>query len=250
MVAEARAASELKAEATARGLLSARLTMEANSRARVRAAEAWKQSRMMQELTLRGLLKTRLTMEANKRTLAHAEALHQSNVRQESDIRGLLQARFAMEARTREIVAAALAAKEAMEAAALAAKEVEEANALAAKEVEEANALAAAVCIAASKKKSELTARSLLAVRFEMEEKVRIATRAREEERLAAIEAMKDDIEAIRAQPKSPEVEAALQAKYGAMELGERAFNILLDLGYITTSPEPGSPEFDGEDFV
>ena len=36
-----------------------------------------------------------------------------------------------------------------------------------------------------------------------------------------------------RAQPKSAEEEAALAAKYGAMDLGERAFTILAVSEYV-----------------
>ena len=46
-------------------------------------------------------------------------------------------------------------------------------------------------------------------------------------------------IEEARRQPKSPEEEAALQAKYGQMDLEEKAFNILVDLGMIDLHDEP-----------
>jgi len=49
-----------------------------------------------------------------------------------------------------------------------------------------------------------------------------------------------------RKQPKSPEEEKALQEKYGAiMNLGERAFQILLDLWMIELTPDPDSPDYD-----
>ncbi|KAL7438914.1 hypothetical protein ACHAXH_006748 [Discostella pseudostelligera] len=46
-------------------------------------------------------------------------------------------------------------------------------------------------------------------------------------------------------QPKAPEVEAALAEKYAAMNLEERAFNILSDLGMIDLNPDPDDPNRD-----
>ena len=70
-----------------------------------------------------------------------------------------------------------------------------------------------------------------------------------EKERIQSIreEAAKKEAAKIGAlrQPKSPEVEAELAARYGAMDLEERAFNILLDLGMIDDSPDPASPDYD-----
>ena len=48
-----------------------------------------------------------------------------------------------------------------------------------------------------------------------------------------------------RKQPKSVQEEAMLQAKYGSMEPGERAFAILLDLGMIIAHPDPDWPGYD-----
>ena len=48
-----------------------------------------------------------------------------------------------------------------------------------------------------------------------------------------------------RQQPKSAEEEAALASKYGAMDLEERAFSILVDLGMIELNPDPEDPNRD-----
>lgn len=48
-----------------------------------------------------------------------------------------------------------------------------------------------------------------------------------------------------RSQPKSPEDEAALAARYGAMDLEERAFSILVDLGMIELHLDPNDPNRD-----
>ncbi len=48
-----------------------------------------------------------------------------------------------------------------------------------------------------------------------------------------------------RQQPKSAEEEAALASKYGAMDLEERAFSILADLGMIELNPDPDDPNRD-----
>jgi cold shock CspA family protein len=48
-----------------------------------------------------------------------------------------------------------------------------------------------------------------------------------------------------RSQPKSPEDAAALAARYGAMDLEERAFSILADLGMIELHLDPDDPERD-----
>lgn len=48
-----------------------------------------------------------------------------------------------------------------------------------------------------------------------------------------------------RSQPKSPEDEAALAARYGAMDLEERAFSILADLGMIELHLDPDDPSRD-----
>ena len=83
--------------------------------------------------------------------------------------------------------------------------------------------------------------RSILQARFEMETVERERIQSIREE-AAKKEAAK--IEALQ-QPKSPEIEAELAARYGAMDLEDRAFNILLDLGMIEESPDPSSPEYD-----
>jgi len=48
-----------------------------------------------------------------------------------------------------------------------------------------------------------------------------------------------------RKQPKSVQEETMLQAKYGSMDPGGRAFAILLDLGMIISHQDPDSPGYD-----
>jgi hypothetical protein len=48
-----------------------------------------------------------------------------------------------------------------------------------------------------------------------------------------------------RKQPKSPEEEAKLAAKYGSMSIEDRAFAILADLGMVEMSPNPNDPNYD-----
>ena len=85
------------------------------------------------------------------------------------------------------------------------------------------------------------------------------AARLAEEKRLAEEAAAKEAAEAearelgypsvavmkARQQPKSAEEEAALASKYGAMDLEERAFSILADLGMIDLNPDPEDPNRD-----
>ena len=55
----------------------------------------------------------------------------------------------------------------------------------------------------------------------------------------------------MRRQPKSAEEERRLQERYGKMDLEERAFNILVDLGMVEVhgdDPAPLSAEDDDED--
>jgi len=57
------------------------------------------------------------------------------------------------------------------------------------------------------------------------------------------------DVEKARQQPKSMEEEQKLQEKYGDMDLEERAFNILVDLGMVNLHADPDSTlEWDEED--
>lgn len=48
-----------------------------------------------------------------------------------------------------------------------------------------------------------------------------------------------------RKQPKSPEEEKKLAERYGGMNLEERAYNILIDLGMIIPSEDPDSAYYD-----
>jgi hypothetical protein len=48
-----------------------------------------------------------------------------------------------------------------------------------------------------------------------------------------------------RKQPKSPEEEAKLAAKYGSLSIEDRAFAILTDLGMVEMNPDPNDPNYD-----
>lgn len=129
-----------------------------------------------------------------------------------------------------EAAAAAAAAKAAAEEAA--AKEAEEKRL-----AEEAAAAKAAAEEAAAKKAEEK--------RLAEEEAARIAEMETEEAMAKELGYPSLEIMKARQQPKSTEEEAALAGKYGAMELGERAFAILADLGMIDLHPDPDDPSRD-----
>lgn len=143
------------------------------------------------------------------------------------------------------VEADAAAAKAKAEAAAAAAKAKAEAEAAEAARLAEEKRLAEEAAAAAAKAKAEAEAAE--------------AARLAEEKRLAEEAAAKEAAEAearelgypsvavmkARQQPKSAEEEAALAAKYGAMDLEERAFSILADLGMIDLNPDPEDPNRD-----
>ena len=83
--------------------------------------------------------------------------------------------------------------------------------------------------------------RGLLQGRLRMETSERQRVQALLEERANREAAIAES----RSQPKSPDVEAELAARYGSMELEERAFNILLDIGMIESNPDPDSADYD-----
>lgn len=45
--------------------------------------------------------------------------------------------------------------------------------------------------------------------------------------------------------PTTEEDKSQLQERYGAMEPGEKAYNILVDLGLVKVNPDPSSPDYD-----
>jgi len=89
----------------------------------------------------------------------------------------------------------------------------------------------------------------------EAAEAARLAEEKRLAEEAAAAEALEAEARELgypsvavmkaRQQPKSAEEEAALASKYGAMDLEERAFSILTDLGMIDLNPDPEDPNRD-----
>ena len=149
--------------------------------------------------------------------------------------------------------AEAKAKAEAAEAARLAkeseekrlAEEAAAAEAKAKAEAEAAEAARLAEEAAAAKAKAEA----------EAAEAARLAEEKRLAEEAAAAEAVDAEARELgypsvavmkaRQQPKSAEEEAALASKYGAMDLEERAFSILTDLGMIDLNPDPEDPNRD-----
>jgi len=88
---------------------------------------------------------------------------------------------------------------------------------------------------------AEQKQRAILNTRLEMEtaerERIQAILQAEADRKAAIVEA--------RQQPKTPEVEKALAEKYAALEAGERAFAILIDLGIVDISPDPDSKDYD-----
>ena len=88
---------------------------------------------------------------------------------------------------------------------------------------------------------AEQKQRAILNTRLQMEtaerERIQAILQAEADRKAAILEARK--------QPKAPEVEKALAEKYGALEAGERAFAILIDLGIVELSPDPDSKDYD-----
>ena len=113
----------------------------------------------------------------------------------------------------------------------------------------EAEAAAKAKAEAAAKAKAEAEAAAKAKAEAEAAEAARLAEEA------AAIEAAEAEARELgypsvavmqaRKQPKSAEEEASLASKYGAMDLEERAFTILADLGMIELNPDPEDPNRD-----
>ena len=118
----------------------------------------------------------------------------------------------AKEAEEKRLAEEAAAAKAAAEEAA--AKEAEEKRL-----AEEAAAAKAAAEEAAAKEAEEKRLAEI--------EAARVAEKEAEEAKAKELGYPSVEVMKARQQPKSPEEEAALAAKYGAMELGERAFAIL-----------------------
>merc|ERR1711966_208634 len=124
------------------------------------------------------------------------------------------------------------------------AEEAAEEAAAAKRLAEEAAAAKAAAEEAAAKEAEER--------RLAEEEAARIAEKEAEEAKAKELGYPSVEVMKARQQPKSTEEEASLAGKYGAMELGERAFAILADLGMIDLHPDPDDPSRDtskdGED--
>ncbi|KAL7499918.1 hypothetical protein ACHAWT_008052 [Skeletonema menzelii] len=113
----------------------------------------------------------------------------------------------------------------------------------------EAEKKAEAEAEAAAKAKAEAEAAAKAKAEAEAAEAARLAEEA------AAIEAAEAEARELgypsvavmqaRKQPKSAEEESSLARKYGAMDLEERAFTILADLGMIELNPDPEDPNRD-----
>lgn len=122
-----------------------------------------------------------------------------------------------------------LEAEEAARQAELEAIRKAEAAALEAKRQEEQRIAAEKERIYQTKRLNEVKQRALLCYRLEQQARA-YKTQKEQEERLAAQEA---EMQAMRQQPKLPDVEERLAAKYEGMSVGDRAFQILVDLGLV-----------------
>jgi len=166
---------------------------------------------------------------------AKAEAAEAARLAKEAEEKRLAEEAAAAEAKAKAEAEAAEAARLAEEAAAAKAKA----------EAEAAEAARLAEEAAAAKAKAEA----------EAAEAARLAEEKRLAEEAAAAEALEAEARELgypsvavmkaRQQPKSAEEEAALASKYGAMDLEERAFSILTDLGMIDLNPDPEDPNRD-----
>jgi len=153
------------------------------------------------------------------------------------------EAAAAAEAKAAEEEAAAEAAAA---AEAKAAEEKAAAEAAAAAEAKAAEEKAAAeAAAAAAKAAEEKAAAEAAAAKAKAEAEAAAAAAEAEEAAAKELGFPSAAVMKARLQPKSPEEEAALAAKYGAMELGEKAFTILTDLGMIDLNPDPSDPNRD-----
>eukprot|EP00585_Thalassiosira_rotula_P023978 CAMPEP_0196255490 /NCGR_PEP_ID=MMETSP0913-20130531/55348_1 /TAXON_ID=49265 /ORGANISM="Thalassiosira rotula, Strain GSO102" /LENGTH=382 /DNA_ID=CAMNT_0041542957 /DNA_START=28 /DNA_END=1176 /DNA_ORIENTATION=+ len=140
----------------------------------------------------------------------------------------------------------AAAAEKAAAAEAKAAEEKAAAEAAAAAEAKAAEEKAAAeAAAAAAKAAEEKAAAEAAAAKAKAEAEAAAAAAEAEEAAAKELGFPSAAVMKARLQPKSPEEEAALAAKYGAMELGEKAFTILTDLGMIDLNPDPSDPNRD-----
>jgi len=138
------------------------------------------------------------------------------------------------------------AAEAAAAAEAKAAEEKAAAEAAAAAEAKAAEEKAAAeAAAAAAKAAEEKAAAEAAAAKAKAEAEAAAAAAEAEEAAAKELGFPSAAVMKARLQPKSPEEEAALAAKYGAMELGEKAFTILTDLGMIDLNPDPSDPNRD-----
>ena len=86
----------------------------------------------------------------------------------------------------------------------------------------------------------------------EIEAKAAADAKAKEETEIAeattAAQTHEAEVAEARQQPTSAEEEKKLQERYASMDLEERAFNILVDLGSVELTPDPESPTYDNSE--
>merc|ERR1712129_150703 len=96
---------------------------------------------------------------------------------------------------------------------------------------------------------AKLAAEKAEAERIANEKAAKLAAEKAEAERIANEKVTAEErIKKAREQPKSVEEEKELATRYSRMDLEERAFNILLDLGMIEINPDPDDPDYDDTD--
>lgn len=232
--------SKKRTEAIVRGLLEARLAIEA----RIRARQARTKAKKMTQVANRSVLAAKLQFEVNdSSTLDEEEQEHHAEIM----ARGVFETRLAVEARERARMAEmeanrkAETASRSLSTARLEIKSRERSHTETLSErsrVLEANqrgilseGLAAQGKVYAAKKAAKHAAK--------LEQAWRAVVVAQETEIPEVLQepdvmvASETETLGSRQQPKSAAEEERLAAKYGAMELGDRAFNILLDLGMV-----------------
>jgi trigger factor len=86
----------------------------------------------------------------------------------------------------------------------------------------------------------------------DIEAKAAADAKAKEETEIAeattAAQTHEAEVAEAREQPTSAEEEKKLQERYASMDLEERAFNILVDLGSVELTPDPESPTYDNSE--
>jgi len=185
-----------------------------------------------------------LEQEAEAKAIRIEEAVKASkalNAELERKQRYLFETRLQLEAAEKEKAANAAEAKRVMKAEAIlvAALEQEAKEKAAALEQEaEAKAIETRLQLEAAERENAANAAEVEETSTVMP---KVENEATKEDK---IQVRRAAIANARKQPKNKDEEKTLADYYGAMDLEERAFTILYDLGMIEMSPDPDSPDY------